>query len=410
MFFPFPKILGSIALCTLLSACFDSKHQASDSLAEAQHDSAVEHAQKHMNINYVCPMHPQIVRHEPGSCPICGMNLVEKKIQPKVDTPTVQVSGAMAQAMNIRTAKVERGTLWKYIKTVGSIAYDNNKLIHVHPRAAGWVEKLKVRTEGQHVKRHQILLDYYAPDILSAQVDFLIARQSAGISKSRLENARKRLSLLGLPRYVIKNIEKRKEAQNTVPLLAPQAGIVTHLNIREGMYITPATEILTIADLSQVWVQVDVFEHQIAWIEIGKKARMSVPAWPGKHWDGSVEYIYPDLDVKTRTLRVRLRFDNPDAVLKPNMFAEVIIYGGPKRDALKIPVEALITTGQREAVVKVEAEGRFKPVNVVVGSWHDDEVEILSGLEEGDEIVVSGQFLIDSEANIQASFARMAGD
>jgi len=407
--FAFSKILGVIALCILLSACLDNDDsKPSESLADAMDDSAVEHAQKHMDPKYVCPMHPQIVRDEEGSCPICGMDLVKKKIDlSQLEGPTVQVSGAIRQAMNIRTAKVERGRLWKYIKAVGHIAYDENRLVHVHPRAAGWVEKLRVRAEGDKVKRNQVLLDYYAPDILNAQVDFLIARKQAGLSKSRLENARNRLRLLDLPEYIIKRIEKREEAQNTVPLLSPQAGIITQLNIREGMYVTPSTEIFTIADLSQVWVMVDVFEHQLAWVEVGKDARMTVPAHPDKRWDGEVEYIYPDLDSHTRTLRVRLRFDNPDLLLKPNMFADVVIYGGPKDEALKIPAEALIATGEREAVVKTEGDGSFKPVKVVTGSWHGDEVEILSGLKEGDEILVSGQFLIDSEANIQASFARM---
>lgn len=408
MFTAFPQLMGVIALCFLLSACFTqdttttpTKSTNTDPHLEHQHDTRLS--------KYVCPMHPQIVRDEEGSCPICGMDLVKKKIDlSQLEGPSVKINGAIQQAMNIRTATVERGRLWKYIKTVGSIAYDEKRLVHVHPRAAGWVETLRIRAEGDKVKRNQVLLDYYAPDILSAQVDFLIARKQAGLSKNRLDNARNRLRLLDLPEYVIKGIEQRNEAQNTVPLLAPQAGIITQLNIREGMYITPSTEIFTIADLSKIWVMVDVFEQQLAWVEVGKDARITVPAYPDKRWDGKVEYIYPDLDPQTRTLKVRLRFDNPDLRLKPNMFANVVIYGGPKNDVLKIPAEALITTGEREAVVKAEGDGSFKPIKVVTGSWHSDEVEILSGVKEGDEIVISGQFLIDSEANIQASFARMS--
>jgi len=164
----------------------------------------------------------------------------------------------------------------------------------------------------------------------------------------------------------------------------------------------------TIADLSRVWVMVDVFEHQLAWLKPGLRAEISVPAYPGKKWDGAVDYLYPDLDPKTRTLRVRLVFPNPDLLLKPNMFADVVIYGGPKTDVLKIPTEALIVTGERESVVTAIGGGRFQPVDVVTGMQEGGEVEILSGLKEGDEIVLSGEFLIDSESSLQASFMRMS--
>jgi Cu(I)/Ag(I) efflux system membrane fusion protein len=173
------------------------------------------------------------------------------------------------------------------------------------------------------------------------------------------------------------------------------------------MYVTPGSEMFTIADLSDVWVMVDVFEHQLAWVAPGMKAQISVPAYPGRTWEGLVDYLYPDLDPKTRTLRVRLVFPNPQRELKPNMFADVAIDAGSTKDVLKIPRDALIVTGERQSVVKALGEGRFQPVDVVTGMQTDGQVEILSGLNEGDEIVVSGQFLIDSESSLQASFRRM---
>ena len=210
-----------------------------------------------------------------------------------------------------------------------------------------------------------------------------------------------------MPEAVIKSIERKGETRNTVPLIAPIAGVVTQLGVREGMFVTPSTEIYTIADLSRVWVQVDVFEHQLAWLQTGLSAEIRVPARPGRVWKGEVDYVYPELDPRTRTLRVRLSFPNPGGMLKPNMFAEVVIYGGPKRDVLNIPREALIVTGERETVVKSLGSGRFQPVDVVTGMKRGGRVEILYGLDEGDEIVVSGQFLIDSESSLQASFTRM---
>ena len=206
---------------------------------------------------------------------------------------------------------------------------------------------------------------------------------------------------------MIRDIEKTRETRNTIPILAPSDGILTRLMAREGMYVMPETEMFTIAALTDVWVLVDVFEHQIAWVAPGLPAEMQVPAYPGRSWKGQVDYLYPDLDPKTRTLRVRLVFPNPQLALKPNMFADIRIAGAPGGAVLKIPREALIVTGERQSVVKALGGGRFQPVDVVTGMEADGEVEIRSGLAAGDEIVVSGQFLIDSESSLQASFRRM---
>jgi Cu(I)/Ag(I) efflux system membrane fusion protein len=239
-------------------------------------------------------------------------------------------------------------------------------------------------------------------------VDFLIAMEpGSGIKRDRIDKARNLLRLLDVPDPIIRDIERAKETRNTVPVLAPIDGVVTKMVAREGMFVTESSEMFTIADLRQVWVMVDVFEHQIDWIEPGLHAEIRVPAHPGRKWEGVVDYLYPDLDPKTRTLQVRLVFPNPQLTLKPNMFADVVIFGGPKEGVLKIPRQALIVTGERETVVKALGDGRFQPVDVVSGMQRGDEVEILSGLSEGDAIVVSGQFLIDSESSLQASFMRM---
>ena len=403
-----PRLLIA-GMFLLLSAC-EQRTEPSESLAEASKDTAVEHAIKHLDPKYVCPMHPQIVRDEPGTCPICGMDLVPKRMDPNQGkSPKVEIGSAVVQSMGIRTATAEARTLWKYIRTVGRIAYDETKLAHVHPRASGWLERLHLRAEGDPVKKGQKLGDLYSPDILAAQVDFLITLSQHGSTPSpqRVEKARRRLRLLGVPEGAIKRIEKRRKSQNTVPIRAPSTGVVTLLGAREGMYVEPRMEIVTIADLSQVWVVVDVFEHQIDWLAEGLSAEIDVPAYPGRRWEGKVQYIYPELDPKSRTLRVRLVFDNPEGLLKANMFADVVIYGGPKHNALAIPAEALIETGERAAVVTALGDGLFQPVDVVVGMRRGGQVEILSGLKAGDRVVTSGQFLIDSESSLQASFSRM---
>lgn len=405
---------GSILLTILAGGCGRDSASGgtpapSEPLAAALDDTAMEHAKKHLDTRYVCPMHPQIVRDAPGTCPICGMDLVEKQMDPMTGKyPEVGLTPAVVQTLGVRTAKAETGTLWKFIRTVGRIAYDETRLVHLHPRAPGWIESLELRAEGEPVKRGEQLAELYAPEILSAQVDFLLSRQG-GVAGRRIspDKARNILRLLDVPDDVIREIERSGEARNRIPVRAPMDGIVTAMMARDGMYVTESSEMFTIADLSRVWVLVDVFEHQIDWLAEGLNAKITVPARPGRSWKGRVDYLYPELDPKSRTLRVRLVFDNPDLVLKPNMFADVVIYGGPKRDLLKIPAEALIVTGEREAVVLALGDGRFQPVDVVTGMQHDGEVEILSGLNEGDEVVVSGQFLIDSESNLQASFMRL---
>ena len=162
--------------------------------------------------------------------------------------------------------------------------------------------------------------------------------------------------------------------------------------MREGMFVKPEMEIVTIADLAKIWVMVDIYEHQIDWLAVGQSAEIRVPAYPGRAWEGAVEYIYPELDPKSRTLKVRLAFDNPDGLLKSNMYAEVVIYGGPKREVLAVPSEAVIETGRRSSVVLALGEGRFRPVDVETGMAADGMVEVLSGLEAGDEVVISGSF------------------
>ncbi|NEV61410.1 efflux RND transporter periplasmic adaptor subunit [Thiorhodococcus minor] len=378
-------------------------------------ETALEHAAKHLDPTYVCPMHPNIVQDHPGTCPICGMDLVEKRMTSKASAqtaaahPEVALSGAIVQSLGVRTAAVERGALRREIRTVGRVVYDETRLAHVHPRAAGWVERLSLRAEGEPVEKGDMLADVYAPEVLSAQVDFLIALERGGNGSARVapDKARNILRLLGVPEAVIRDIEKTRQTRNTIPVEAPAAGIVTQLMAREGMYVTPSTEMFTIADLDEVWVLVDVFEHQLAWVAPGMPAEMQVPAYPDRTWTGKVDYLYPDLDPKTRTLRVRLVFPNPQRALKPNMFADVVIAGDPKQEVLKIPRDALIVTGTRESVVKALGDGRFQPVDVVTGMASDGVIEVRSGLAEGDQVVVSGQFLIDSESSLQASFRRM---
>ena len=412
-----------VPLFMLLSACGQPQDQSGDGeTVSNQAESALEHARKHRDPSYVCPMHPEIVRDQPASCPICGMDLVVKVIgDAQGDRPVVTLGAAVVQNMGLRTARIERGTLWKYIKTQGKVAYDDDRIIQVHPRTSGWIENLYVRTDGVRVKRKDDLADYFSPEVLWAQQDYIETLEEGEVdsfgdddkSEDSFQAFRQRaavdlLRYYKVPSMDVMGIEKSMTPRSIVPIKAPQGGVVTEHRVREGMYVTPADAMFTIVDLSEVWVMVDIFEHQIAWLHPGLTAEISTPAYPGRVWKGEVEFVYPEVHPQARTLRARLEFTNTGELLMPNMFVEAVIYGGPKRDVLIVPREALILTGEREMVVKVVGDNRFQPVEVETGMWQGASVEVRSGLDAGDQVVLSGQFLIDSESNLQASFRRLS--
>jgi Cu(I)/Ag(I) efflux system membrane fusion protein len=245
----------------------------------------------------------------------------------------------------------------------------------------------------------------YSPDLVNAQEEFVQALASG--NKGLIRASRERLVALGIPADQVKRLEKTRKVQQTISIYSPQDGVVSRLMVRHGMYVTPKDQVMSLADLSSVWLLAEIFESQADWVKVGFPAEVSLAFLPGRTWEGKVEYIYPSLDPKTRTLKARLRFDNPDEALKPNMYANVKIYGGPKEDAIVIPAEALIRTGRESRVVIALGEGRFASRTVTPGIESGDWVEILAGIEPGEEVVTSGQFLIDSEASLKASMTRM---
>jgi Cu(I)/Ag(I) efflux system membrane fusion protein len=392
-------------------------HASSTPEAEAKPETALEHALKHADPNYVCPMHPQISQKEPGNCPICGMDLVLKAssatdISKDTDTyPEISIDPTTAQNMGIRTYKVKTDSYAKTIKTVGNITYNEDKVQHIHARSSGWVEILKVRAEGDAVNKGDLLFEYYSPELLAAQKDFLLTLKSGQLmsDKSRqslINTARNKLSLLGVPAASIKRIQNTGDTINRIPVYATQSGVVSKMNIQDGMYITPEMELFTITDLSTVWLLADVFEHEITHIKQGAVADIQIDALGKQTITGNIDYIYPELAPQTRTLQVRITLNNESRQLKPNMFATVTLQG-EHRQGLFIPSEALIPTSQETRVVRLDKENNYQPIAVKTGLQVEGMTEVLDGLQADDEIIISGQFLIDSESNLQASFRRM---
>ena len=399
----------------------------SDLPQEKMQDSSADHAQHSIldeakpaplnsepSIKYVCPMHAHIVSDVPGTCPICGMNLEKVEVGGSQQQIEIDVSGSMQQALALKVAKAEKDTLWKFVSTVGQIGYDESEINHVHARVNGWIEKLAIKSVGDNITKGQMLYEIYSPDLINAQDDYLLALgslKSSGNSKNYQDLVRRaglRLELLGMTREQVAKLAKTEKTQYRVPFYAQSNGIVKELSVRDGMYIQPATEVLSLVDLSKVWVIADVFENEQSWLAIGQQTEVSVPAMGLQGVEGVIDYIYPELDPITRSLRVRIVVQNPDVVLRPNTLAKIDIFGGPNKDVLVIPQEALIQTGKDNRVIVKQADSSFVARQVTVGMMSQGKAEILSGISEGEQVVISGQFLLDSEASLKGSLMRLS--
>jgi len=402
-------ILVMIVIGLLVGITVENRFDITALLFDYELNSQNELNSTEKQIKYwVAPMNPDYRRDEPGKSPM-GMDLIpvyegEDEGMGK-DMSIVKIRPEVVNNLGVRSAKVERGPLWKRISTVGYIDYDETRINHIHTRTEGWIEKLQVRAKGEKVKRGQLLFELYSPPLVNAQEEYL---QALASGNKRLASAsQEKLSALGISKSQIDRLEKDKTITQNIRFYATQSGVVVDLGVREGMYIKPETQVISVANLDTIWLLAEVFEQQANWVEVGQNAEAELPSMPGVLWKGTVEYIYPDLDPVTRTLRVRLRFDNSGDKLKPNMYSRIVIFAGEKEDVISIPREALIRDAKQERVIKALGEGHFQAQEVVAGMESGDWIEIISGLNENDKIVISSQFLIDSESNLKASLNRM---
>jgi Cu(I)/Ag(I) efflux system membrane fusion protein len=359
---------------------------------------------------WVAPMDANYKRDKPGKSPM-GMDLVpvyEDGSGEGADKGLgiIRVSADVINNLGVRTVNAQLKRLNNQIDTVGFITYDQDRLVHIHPRVDGWIEKLYVKTVGSQVKKNQPLYDIYSPQLVNAQEELLLAITRK--NKRLITAAENRLVALQLPRSAIDKLKRTAKVQQHITFYAPQNGVVENLKIREGFFVKPGATLMSIGDLSQVWLEAEVFERQAAQVHVGTKVTMRLDYLPGKVFSGQVDFIYPALDAKTRTVKVRLRFDNQTENFKPNMFAQVAIHISDATPALLIPKEALIRTGNQDRVVLALGGGHFKSIAVTVGRFDSESVEILTGLVAGEEVVSSAQFLLDSESSKSSDFMRMS--
>ena len=354
---------------------------------------------------WVAPMDPEYRRDKPGKSPM-GMDLVPVYAAEK-QPGVVEISPQIVNNLGVRTVRVRRSSLGQDIRTVGYVQYDEDRLIHIHPRVEGWIEKLHVTAAGGPVSQGVALYDLYSPQLVNAQEELVLAMRRS--NTRLLKAAEDRLLSLQLSSDFIAALKRDGAVRQTVTFRSPQSGVVDNLNIREGFFVGPTTTLMSIGALEDVWVEAEVLERQAGEVRVGQPVTMRLDHLPGKAWQGKVDYIYPSLEATTRTLRVRLRFPNADRDLRPNMFAQVTIHSHNDDEVLNVPREALIRTGKQDRVVRALGEGRFKSVEVRTGRVAGDHVEILQGLSEGEEVVSSAQFLLDSESSKTSDFLRIDG-
>ncbi len=440
----FPTLLAMIAAGAFLVGCSNSP---------SDHANASE-----TQTLYTCSMHPQIIRDHPGKCPICGMDLepirstaapapqasaqgkilyYKSTMNPGETSPkpakdsmgmdmvpvyessstnvsAITVDALTRQQMNVRTAEVVRGPLRRTIRTVANVDYDETTLLDITTKFKGWIEKLHVNATGQLVNPGDPLFDIYSPELYSAQVEYLltlnqVSTNDAGAANLR-QSATAKLKFYDISAAQIAELEKTHEPKKTLTINAPAAGFVTEKMAVEGQMVDAGMKLYRLADIGIVWVYAQVYEQDLPYIQLGQEATMTLSYLRDRRFRGRVTYVYPTVDEKTRTARVRMEFHNPGYFLKPGMFATVELTADVSPSALLIPDSAVLRSGQRNTVFVALPDGTFDPRNVTLGlAAENNRDEVLSGLKEGERIVTSGQFLLDSESQLQEAIQKMRG-
>ncbi len=371
---------------------------------------------------YRSPMNPSVTSPVPAKDAM-GMDYVpvyaEDDSSSKDSAGTVRIDPVIVQNIGVRTAIARRTSITRAIRAVARVDFDEERLVRLHPKVEGWIEELLVDKTGENVVKDQVLLSIYSPRLVSTQQEYLLALNNYQTLKNSpiedikrgaeelVKSSRERLELFDVPEHQIRELIETREIQKGLHIHTPASGTVIMIGAREGQYVTPKTELYMIVDLSKVWVYADIYEYELPWVRVGDEVEMTLAGIPGKTFTGKLDYIYPYAESKTRSIKVRLIFDNPDLLLKPEMFAEVVIKSDKMVNTVVIPAEAVIRSGQSERVFIVRGPGKFEPTIVKLGFQSAGQVAVLEGVEEGDEVVVSAQFLVDSESSLREATMKM---
>lgn len=332
---------------------------------------------------------------------------------------TVKIDPVVVQNIGVRTQKAVKIPMSRTIRAVGRVDFDEQRMARLHPKVEGWIEAIRVDKTGETVKANDVLLSLYSPKLVSTQHEYLLAlKNRAALKDSTLveiregaeglvRSSRERLKLLDVAEHQIRELERTQKIKKAMHIHSPVDGTVIRIGSRQGQYVTPKTELYMLVDLSQVWVFADIYEYEMPWVNLGDEVEMTLSSVPGRVFKGELSYIYPYAEAKTRTTKVRVVFDNADLMLRPDMFADIKINADTQEDSIVIPSEAVVRSGGRSQVFVVREPGKFEPREVQLGIESQGQVSVMTGLSEGEEVVTSAQFLVDSESKLREATAKM---
>src|SRR5687768_7843818 len=384
-----------------------AEHRQMSAAPEQGATSAAPGATDKQVLYWYDPMYPQQKFDKPGKSPFMDMQLVPKYAGEAADAGTVSISPQMVQNLGVRTAEAKTGSIEQRFEAVGTVAFNERGVVQLQARAAGFVEKLHARAPLDPVKKGAPLVELLYPEWTGAQEEYLLLRKNG--SGELAQAARQRLMLLGMTEAQVAAVEREGKVGNRFTLTAPISGVIAELGVREGSTVMPGMTLFRIVDLSSVRVNAEVPETQASWVTPGAKVVARVQAYPDRVFEGRVGALLPEVSAATRTVRTRIEVANPDALLKPGMYATIAFQQSAKRESVLVPSEAVIRTGTRDVVIVALGEGRFRAAPVEVGFESGGQSEIRKGLQAGERVVLSGQFLIDSEASLSATVGRLEG-
>jgi Cu(I)/Ag(I) efflux system membrane fusion protein len=396
-----------------------------DKMAGLHKDDGQNHQEQSAKPLWTCSMHPFIIKDKPGTCPICGMELIKKLND--AQNAVVQTAEQKQQAdmlghvslsptqrvmANVATVEAKSGTLNKEINAVGIVQYDQSRQAKVTAWIAGRIDQLHINTVGAFVSKDKPVAEIYSPDLLATQQEYLLAVKSREQLKNStipsisqngdglVASAKQRLMLFGVKESQLAELEKAGKPNIRLPIYTPLSGVVVEKMVQQGQYVNTGEVLFNIADLSKVWIEIDVFENEVPYVRVGQQVEIRSSGDHSVASRGTISFVYPFHDPKTHTVKARVEMPNPGMRLKPDMFVNAIIKI-PLVKGIIIPVTAVIDTGKRQVVWVETSSGMFEPRDVQVGERVDEKLQILSGIKPGDKVAVSGGYLIDSESQLK---------
>ena len=364
-------------------------------------------------------MNPSYIKDKPGKSPM-GMDLIPVyEDQAGQDEQVIRINPTITQNIGVKTEIIKIRNLSRSIRTIGRLTYDERKVMHVHTKYEGWIEKMHVDYTGKEVKKDELLMEIYSPELLSTQEELLLALKYSESFKDNpfpeitlgadrlLNSTRRKLELLDVPKHQIDTLIKDKKISKTMHIHSPVDGFVINKPAVHGMHIQPGMALYTIADLSNIWVLADIYEYELPWVKIGQPVKMELPYYPGREFRGKVTHIDPYLESKTRTIKLRMEFDNKNGELKPEMYSNVTLESVIDKKTVAVPEEGVIRSGERDIVVLLTKSGGFQSREVKLGAAADGYYQVLQGLEGGEEVVVSSNFLLDSESRLREGILKL---